>query len=320
MPISSIPFPLARYRLEFEVETPLHLPAYAGSTLRGAWGGALRAASCLTRQPSCDDCKLLSSCPYAVIFETRPPQDRTPSLQDFSQVPKPYVIEPPQMGERDYAPGETLAFHIVLAGRALEQLALVIWAHIKAFRRGVGRGDGTAKLLRVIHCGEEETVVLDGPEGKLCDHSTTIAAPPTFGAAITLHFTTPLRLQSNGRRATTEEHTARRLLMALVRRIALLCEFHGAGPLPLDFTQLARQAEAIESHKTLRWQDWTRFSSRQRKKMSLGGVVGEWRLAGELAPFAPFLHLGQWLHVGKEATFGLGGYCLTDDARCQNRH
>ncbi|MFN6961654.1 MAG: CRISPR system precrRNA processing endoribonuclease RAMP protein Cas6 [Rhodocyclaceae bacterium] len=308
MSTSSIPLPVARYRLEFEVVTPLHLPAYAGSTLRGAWGGALRAASCVTRQPTCEGCMLPSSCPYAVIFETRPPRDREPSLQDFSQVPRPYVIEPPQMGERDYAPGEPLAFHIVLAGRALEQLALVIWAHIRAFRRGVGRGDGTAELLRVIHCGEDETVVLDGPEGKILDHPATVSELQTLGRSATLRFATPLRLQTNGRRATVEEHTARRLLMALVRRIALLCEFHGAGPLPLDFSRLARQAEAIESHKTLRWQDWTRYSSRQRKKMDLGGVIGEWRLVGDLAPFAPFLHLGQWLHVGKEATFGLGGY------------
>jgi hypothetical protein len=44
--------------------------------------------------------------------------------------------------------------------------------------------------------------------------------------------------------------------------------------------------------------------------MALGGVVGNWTLTGELAPFLPYLHLGQWLHVGKEATFGLGGYRL----------
>ncbi|MFN3595527.1 MAG: CRISPR system precrRNA processing endoribonuclease RAMP protein Cas6, partial [Thiobacillaceae bacterium] len=97
-------------------------------------------------------------------------------------------------------------------------------------------------------------------------------------------------------------------------RIALLHEFHGAGRLDLDFTQLKQQAAAIDSHKRLRWQDWTRYSSRQQKKMDLGGVVGEWRLVGDLSPFAPFLHLGQWLHVGKEATFGLGGYRLTGHA------
>lgn len=27
--------------------------------------------------------------------------------------------------------------------------------------------------------------------------------------------------------------------------------------------------------------------------MSIGGVVGEWRLTGDLAPFVPFLRLGQ---------------------------
>lgn len=306
-----LPLPVARYRLEFEVTAPLHLPAYAGSTLRGAWGGALRASSCLTRQPTCEACPLLQTCPYVAIFETRPPDGGAPSLHDFTQVPKPYVIEPPEMGERDYAPGERLIFHIVLAGRALDHLALILWAHIKAFRRGVGRGDGKAELIRVVHCGERETVVLEGADGAILDHAPTVPPAPNLTHNVTLHLTTPLRLQTNGRRATVEEHTARKLLMALVRRIALLSEFHGAGRLQLDFSALARQAETIESRKNLRWQDWTRYSNRQQKKMNLGGVVGEWQFTGDLTPFAPFLHLGQWLHVGKEASFGLGGYRLT---------
>lgn len=300
-----IVLPLARYRLEFEVETPLHLPAYAGSTLRGAFGGALRATACMTRRKTCDACPLIATCPYAALFETRSQTGGTPA-----QAPRPYVIEPPQWGERNYAPGETLAFHLVLAGRALDQLALVLHAFDRAFRHGVGRGDGTARLARVVHVGAEETPVLDGPEAALLPHASAVPPAPTFGETVTLRFDSPLRLQDNGRRATAEEYTPRRLLMALVRRIALMHEFHGSGPLALDFAALARQSEAIGGEKRLRWRDWTRYSSRQDRKMALGGVVGEWTLTGDLAPFLPFLHLGQWLHVGKEATFGLGGYRL----------
>lgn len=306
--------PLARYRLDFTVTQPLHLPAYAGSTLRGAWGAALRTASCMTKQATCDGCPLLATCPYAAIFESRPPQDGAPSLQDFSQVPKPYVIEPPELGERDYAPGEVLAFHLVLAGRALEHLPLILWAWVKAFRRGIGRGDGTAELLRVVQVGETDTadtLVFDGPDGSIRDHTPAVSPAPTFGEAVTLRFHTPLRLQTNGRRASADELTARKLLMALVRRSALICEFHGPGRLDVDFTDLARRADGIASRTDLHWQDWTRYSSRQQQKMALGGVVGEWSLSGDLLPFASFLHLGQWLHVGKEATFGLGGYHLT---------
>ncbi len=304
-----ISLPLARYRFDFTVASPLFLPAYAGSTLRGAFGGALRAASCMTKQASCEACPLIATCPYAVIFETRPPAEGH-ALQKFSHVPHPYVIEPPPWGARDYAPGETLSFHLVLAGRALDQLALVIWALVKAFKRGVGKGDGTARLVRVVHCGATETIVLDGPEGSLLEHDAAVLPAPTFENVVTLAFDTPLRLQSDGRRASADEFTPRRLLMALVRRIALIREFHGAGPLALDFAALARQAEALGGNKNLVWRDWTRYSSRQQKKMTLGGVVGEWTLSGDLAPFLPFLHLGQWLHVGKEATFGMGGYRL----------
>ena len=59
---------------------------------------------------------------------------------------------------------------------------------------------------------------------------------------------------------------------------------------------------------TLRWRDWTRYSSRQHRKMQLGGLVGSVTYAGDLAAFLPFVALGQLLHVGKNATFGLGKY------------
>lgn len=302
--------PLARYRLDFTVATPLALPAYAGSTLRGAFGGALRATACMTRQKTCDACPLLRTCPYAAIFETPPPVAGH-ALQKFTQVPHPYLIEPPHWGEKTYAPGDTLSFHFVLAGRALDQLPLVLWAFVRAFRHGIGKGDGTARLARAVHVGAEETPVLDSPDSTLAPHDRAVPPVPTFaGNALTLVIDTPLRLQKNGRPIDAADLGARDLLMALVRRIALLHEFHGAGPLPLDFTALAQQAAAVASEKDLRWRDWTRYSRRQQQKMALGGVVGTWTLHGDLTPFLPFLHLGQWLHVGKEATFGLGGYRL----------
>jgi hypothetical protein len=44
--------------------------------------------------------------------------------------------------------------------------------------------------------------------------------------------------------------------------------------------------------------------------MTLGGVVGEWRMLGELDELLPWFWLGQYLHVGKNATMGMGGYSL----------
>ena len=61
------------------------------------------------------------------------------------------------------------------------------------------------------------------------------------------------------------------------------------------------------------WKDWTRFSSRQKQEMTLGGVIREWSLRGDLVPFLPWLWLGQWLHVGKNATMGMGKYSLVRD-------
>ena len=54
----------------------------------------------------------------------------------------------------------------------------------------------------------------------------------------------------------------------------------------LDFKLLKTQIEQIQDDKHLKWQDWTRYSSRQDQKMKLGGVIGQWQfknLSPELA-------------------------------------
>ena len=308
-------FPLARYRFEFQVTSPIRLPDYAGSMLRGAFGHALRQLACMTRQKECTGCPLTNTCPYPAIFAPLPPA--THVLQKFSQIPVPYIIEPPDWGASVLQTGDSLVFHMVLLGRALRELPLIILAWRRALTRGLGATDGTAELLRVMHCAASANPInieIYRPEfGSITPHQQTIdlhdnASETMTGA--TLHFHTPLRLQQNGHALPPEKLDARTLIMALVRRASLLAEFHVDGPLLDDFSSLLSKCADIRDHKNLVWLDWTRYSSRQQQKMSLGGVVGHWGLEGNLTDIAPFLYLGECLHVGKEAAFGLGRYTL----------
>lgn len=303
-----VSFPAARYRFDFRVDTPLRLPEYAGSALRGAFGHALKRTVCLTREKDCKACPLYRSCAYPAIFSPPPPESH--AVQKFSDIPAPYVVEPPAWGEKTYAPGDTLSFHVVLIGGALGQLPIIMHAWQRALHHGVGPGEGTATLERVTHLAQQgETVILDG-DGALAPHDTGLAIEPAGPRAVILAIDTPLRLQANGKPLGPHDIRPERLLVGLVKRTALISELHCGAPLALDFHALANQAMAIADEKRLIWRDWGRYSNRQQREMKLGGVVGEWRLEGELAPFWSFLYLGQWLHVGKNATFGLGHYQL----------
>lgn len=310
MPIPSS-FPVVRYRLEATTERPIRLPEYAGSALRGAFGHALKRVACVTGLPDCTSCALYRSCPCPAIFESPPPLNYP--RRTMSKVPHPFVVEPPPWGERDYAAGSTLTFGVVLIGPALQHLPLVLLAWREALQKGLGPNVGTALLDRVFAERLTEPV-LAASGGKLGAHVKQCPLPPPEAAApaTTLNFETPLRLQRQGRVLGVDRITAHDLLMALLRRVANLTELQLGGQLDVDFAALNAHARTITDSRQLQWRDWTRQSSRQQQRMVLGGVVGRWTLHGDLRPFWPMLHLGQWLHIGKNATFGLGRYHLED--------
>lgn len=308
-----VPFPAARYRLEFATERPIHLPEYAGSALRGAFGHALKQIACVTREPNCQACALYRTCAYPAIFETPPPLGY--ERRKLGNIPLPFVVEPPPWGERVHAAGSALHFNIVLIGPALDQLPLVLMAWRRALQLGLGLQQGTARLERVFVEGEAEPVLADvGARVRPHAQHLPVPAPHAAPSSVALTFDTPLRIQRGGHPLGVGELTPGDLLRALLRRVAELVELQLGGALDVDFAALSAHAATITGDAQLVWRDWTRQSNRQQQHMVFGGVVGRWTLHGNLAPFWPLLHLGQWLHVGKNTTFGLGRYRIEEPA------
>lgn len=297
----------ARYHFQFRVTSPIALPAYAGSTIRGVFGRALRRLSCMTHEADCKSCPLYRSCVYTNLFETPPPQEH--SLQKFSQIPNPFVIEAPIGHERFYQVGDCLSFNIVLIGHAIRQLPLVIFS----LKKGIGYNiaHGTAELQQVDYIdnfGKNICIYTTG-DTSIAHHEVLIVEPNFSNIdEVTLRFETHLRLQNNGVALGPKEISPHIFLNALVRRVALLSEFHMKQPLLIDFPRLSALAKTVNWEKNFQWKDWQRYSSRQKQKMHLGGLLGQCTFKNTPSEFLPFLYLGQWCHVGKNATFGLGKF------------
>lgn len=298
-------WPLARYKFVFKVERPIELPDYAGSAFRGAFGRALRKTACMTRMTDCSACPLRSTCAYTSVFETPAPAEHT--LQSFSKVPNPYVIEAPLGGRKHLDVGDRLEFSVVLFGDALQKLALIVYAMQRAFSYEVCRGKAALQCVCLEAEGRSELIYEPGAES-IKPHAQRLTLTAPLGEADkTLRFVTPLRLQNNGKIYGAKDIEPLPFLTALVRRIGLLAEFHGDKP-NLDYHALREAAFAVESSHALSWQNWKRYSSRQQKSMYLGGLVGTWTLSRVPEALQIFLELGSYLHVGKNATFGLGCY------------
>jgi CRISPR-associated endoribonuclease Cas6 len=120
----------------------------------------------------------------------------------------------------------------------------------------------------------------------------------------------PLRLQERGHLSTTLD--VRSLVLAMIRRTLELAWFHVPGAaIDWTFRPLLDHAAALRSTPRVAWHDWERYSNRQQRKVTLGGLLGTLDLEGDIPePLAILLRTAEILHVGKGATFGLGRIAL----------
>ena len=302
-------FPLVKLRLTFRALQDMNFPVYSGSALRGIFGKSLRRVSCLAKKDTCADCAAAMTCPYAAIFE-----NGYTAVAKGEEMTNPYVIEPMAIGCKNIAQGDCFSFHHLLFGTAVEKLSYVLLAWSKASNMGFTKERTQARLIHV------HQVFADGSETLLYDFENedaeTAVADPDFSlpderetTAIRVRLKTPLRIQHHGHPVPAEKLTARDFLTALIRRQQTLAKQHIPDFPPIDFHDLRPNIEnTVLMDADLHWFDWARYSSRQKTKIALGGIMGEFTLKGDLTKLSPYLIAGKYFHIGKSVVLGMGQY------------
>jgi DNA-binding transcriptional regulator of glucitol operon len=311
---------VAKYVLVLAPREALSLPPYMANTLRGGFGAAFKRLVCIYRPPQpCEVCDLRHICPYGALFEAAVPPG-SEVLRRNTDIPRPFVLEPPLDGRTQYGPNDALKVGLVLVGRAIHHLPYFLVAFQELGRAGLGvrRGKFTIREVRAVNpLTGEEVAVLDSRMQVLAGRDMSVGAAELEAAVskmaprdeVVLRFITPTRLVHDGRLVMDPEFPI--LLRALLRRISSLAYFHCGERWALDFRRLKEDAGEVKLVRSnLRWWDWQRYSARQQTQVKLGGFLGDAVYRGPLTPFLPLLLLGSIIHVGKACTFGHGRYDL----------
>ncbi len=302
--MTTIPaLPIGRYRAWFACEAAPRFSDFPGNAWRGALGHALKRSVCVTRQPDCHDCLLYRSCLYPYFWDT-PPHVGAEKMRKYENAPHPFVLALDE--------AEPLRVDFTLLGQANRHLPVFIHALSQAAAGPRGVSGNVLALLTVAQArvpeGEDWHAIY-APDQPLAALPVRAPEMPSVPAACVVELLTPLRVKREGRHIGPRDFTFADLFGNLLRRISMLTYFHTDTPLETDFRSLMEAARGVAVRAELHWVEHSRYSKRQQESMQMGGVVGRLTLDGaDLAPFWPYLWLGQFTHAGNGATMGLGRF------------
>ncbi len=300
--------PVYLYQLQFNVDGNLRLPEFAGSAWRGAFGHALKKTVCVVRDTSCANCMLKTSCAYSYVFETPPPTNSI-KMRKYNASPHPYVLQFPiekKLEQKKYA------LNMALFGHGKRFFPYIVHAMQKAGQDGIGSSRQVFKLEAIKQSSNGvEQIIYQGGQLQNQLYSNEMEIPP-MPESIKLVIHTPIRIKKDGRNLNQVYFNFGALFGNILRRISMLTYFHTDTPLDTDFAGLMQRAKQVRfKDKELRWHDWKRYSSRQKTEMNMGGLLGSLEIDSKgMEDFWPYLWIGQWTHVGKATSMGLGHYSI----------
>ena len=336
-------FAFHHFRFHLEPKAPLHMPACnKGNVIRGGFGSTFRRIVCHANCREPETCDLRNVCPYTAVFQPFVPEG-SEKISKNRDIPRPFVIKPPLETKETYLPGERLSFDVVLVEKIKDFLPYFIVTFKELSQAGLGRNRSPVELAGVDHVGLDgasvpvytrENNLVRPPAGaiswtEVCGshglNGSTNARTDMDRRAdtqvgpynsdngggkvtrITLRFLTPTLLRADG--VLLRQPSFGSVAKRLRDRINALSYFYCGAGLDIDFKAFGDAAEKVKtvSDRT-DWVESSRYSRRRAVSHDLSGFVGEATFEGELGMFLPYLKLGKYLHVGKNAVFGNGWY------------
>ena len=312
--------PVARYRIFLQSESEAILPAIIGSTLRGAFGHALKAISCCVPHQDCKICFLSEACLYTTVFEPT-----SPKLKD---APRPFIFEPPIPPlTRELSQNSTLklrvagkgkiSFDLILLGEAIKKMPYFIYAFELMSRHGLGAERQPFAVSEVfsIKSNNSQEMIYAPSEPKVLPHRISNLGELVEKALtdikvselLRIGFQTPLRI--NRQREILEKISFTEFFKQCSLRLKFLSENYGQ-PLEYDYQSLMSKAENVQTVADNLWRhNFQRWTNRRSRPEPLDGMLGEIEFSSVSMPeFLPFIAAGTILHIGNSTSFGLGKF------------
>ena len=298
--------------IQLQAQERIHLPAFQGSKLEGAFGRALYALSCTrTDLRTCAPCPLRGVCPYGCLYAPSLPTSM--AVKSLEHPPRPVLFATGSGHQQNLERGETFGFRLIIVGRATQHTPYVIASLQAMGEDGIGRTRGRFEV-KTVHSLNPFTL----ERQQLAEHGDPVirlektinlntSDLPSIPDAITVEFTSFVHLQNGGSMATEIHFPV--LIRALQRRISNLEQLYGAGSsFGADYTTLVQLAREVKTvNHELRPAHQLRKGV-QGAKVNMHGLVGRVEYEGKLEIFTDLLRYGELLGVGKWAHFGAGQY------------
>lgn len=307
--------PYQSYRVFAKAEENLVLPYFLGASIRGGLGYVLKKFVCIQKkQKDCKVCLIKHSCTYSFLFESaiiKNDESELFSLKKGEKIPQPWVIDFDLSAEKTFPKGTLFSFDFSLLGKGIEYLPYIIYSLERLGDVGIGR-KGKFKLESVYV--DDNVIYRNGTIENLKDKELIISLNTQNQKIIdevSLNFITPIRIKHKNRLMTPQNFNIPVLLKALLRRLSLILYFYCDKQLIprekiIELVELSENVAVIS--KNLHWIDLSRYSTRNRERIYLGGFIGNITLHKVPDSIIELLKIGEIIHIGKGTSFGLGKY------------
>lgn len=299
----------SNFSFQINPKEKLKLPEFASATIRGGFGYTFKKITCLQKEKKdCKGCIISSNCPYFILFEAKNLQK---NLNKMEEIPKPFVIEIPLFSSKEYISGEKIKFNLTLFGDSLKFFPYFILSFIKLGNYGLGKFKIKYDIEKInqIYPLKKEIYKLNENSIREIEIRKNLKFKKKNIKILKINFLTPAKIKYKGEFVKELEFSI--LIESILRRAYLIskfwCEYDGK----YKVKKIIESAKKIKiKYSNLKWIDLERFSTRQKRFLKYGGILGEIVYEGKLKEFYPILKLGSLIHIGKNTSFGFGKYMI----------
>lgn len=268
--------------------------------LRSVFGKQLHSMCCISHGSKCFKCEYNHSCAYAFLFETILESDNG-IVPGRDRASHPFAFTKGSMFVKDEI--SEYDFTMTLFGKAVDYLPYVYAAFVRAGKTGLFKIRTSFEIADVTVDGRSILIDTEHLDTSICAKTWTYnESCSERNGEVLVELKSPLRFRYEGKYGAN--FSAEQFMACLYRRMRTLCLLYGTAD---NMPTLMESVYLKISEKSLCWKESKHYSARQKRAMSLGGVVGTLKLRGTFSALDQnLLEFGKIFSAGKNTNFGLG--------------